>query len=147
MPGSTVLAAKDALIALLEAHDWDDPAPTIRWGQPPELEKGAYDLVYLAGTETTTAHQVLGRSRADESYRLRIVVDVQRGGDNERAVEVRARALEDEVIGLLNDNQTLSGSVNRLQDHVSRQENFPVPGLWRTQIVIEMGVVGLIFNP
>lgn len=145
MATGSVYPAKVNLKALLEAHTWPVSAPAIGWGSPTEEEDVTMDSVYLGETEITDEFRILGATRTDEEYRLRIVVDVRRYGDDEQATEQRAWALHDEILTLLRANMTLGGAINRITGYSVRQVNpLPSPQQWRSLIVIEALCVGFI---
>jgi hypothetical protein len=148
MAGTTVYAAKVALETLLTAHTWTGTAPTIQWGQPTEAEDQPFDGIFFGNQpEFTISHRVLGMSRADEEYRLQIVVDVRRYGDDEKTTEQRMWQLFDGVLDVLIANRTLNGAVSHLTDYTVRPGNVPAGALWHSQVVIDLGVVGHIFYP
>lgn len=144
---TTVYPAKVALKALLGAHTFPDSAPTISWGAPTETEDIGYDMVYLGPTEVPEDQFVtLGATRTDEDYRITVFVDVYKFGDDEQATELRAWQLLDGVMSVLVANPTLSGTVNRMPGFRFRQVNpVPTPQHWRSQIQIDVAVVGLVF--
>lgn len=147
---TTVYPAKAALKGLLEAHTFPDTAPTISWGGPTESEDIAYDMVYFGPTNDPPAEDdftTLGGGRVDESYRLSVAVDVYRFGDDEQATEQRAWQLHDGVMSVLLADKTIGGTVNRIESFRVRQVNpVPTPQHWRSQILIEVAVVGLVFT-
>ena len=145
MPGTTVYPAKVNLKALLTAWTWPDGAPTVVWGSPSEGEDITQDAIYFGDTEITDEHRVLGGTRTDETYRLRVVIDVRRYGDDEQATEKRAWDLHDQIVVLLAANRTLGGAINRTTDYTVRQGN-PLPSTkqWRAIITIDVGCVGYI---
>lgn len=144
---TTVYPAKVALKALLEAHTFTDGQPTISWGAPTENEDTTYDMVYLGPTgEDQDAFTTLGAQRVDEEFVLTVFVDIYKYGDDEQATEQRAWQLHDGVLSVLAANPTLSGTVNRIPRFRRRQVNpIPSPDLWRSQIQIDVTVVGLVF--
>lgn len=146
MAGTTVYPAKVNLKALLEAHTWPVEAPSITWGSPTETEDHpTLDLVYFGDTEIADDFRILGATRSDESYKLRVVIDVRRWGDDEQATEQRAWELHDQILTLLRANMTLSGAINRVTGYVVRQANpVPSPQQWRSLIAIEVSCVGFI---
>ncbi len=144
---STVYPAKSALKTLIEAHTFPDTAPTISWGGPTESEDITFDMIYLGPTEVPQNEYVtLGAGRTDESYRISVLVDVYRYGDDEQATEQRAWQLLDGVMTVLAADKTISGTVNRTTGFRFRQVNpVPTPQHWRSQILIEVAVVGIVF--
>lgn len=147
MPGTTVYTAKVNTKAALDAHTWPGGAPTVNWGAPTEAEDVVTDAVYFGDTEITDEHRILGARRVDEEYRLRIVVDVRRYGDDEQTTEQRAWVLHDEILTVLNADHTLGGAINRITGYTVRQGSVPSPQEWRSQIVIDVGCVGFIDYP
>jgi hypothetical protein len=144
---STVYDAKDAIQSLLAAHTWPDEAPTILWEPPPENEDwaGTFDAVYFGNQPgITVTHRILGRPRADEEYRIQVVVDVNRYGDDPKATERRMWDLVDEILQILRDNVTLNGTIQRMGDYSIQHGNKPAGQLWRSQVVIDIAVVGHI---
>src|SRR5690349_6724925 len=145
---TTIYPAKAALKAALEAHTFPDTAPTITWGQPTENEDVTYDMIYLGPTNDPPADDdfvSLGGGRVDEVYRLSVMVDVFRFGDGEQATEQRAWQLHDGVMTVLCADHTIGGTVNRISGFRVRQSNpVPTPQHWRSQIRIEVAVVGLV---
>jgi hypothetical protein len=89
---STVPAAKAALLALLQAHSFPVQNPVVQWGGPTEAEdfpkRG--ELIYFGETEISDENVTLGAVRYDETYNLRVVIEVRLPGDKEQAAEVRA---------------------------------------------------------
>lgn len=145
---SSVPTAKAALQALLEAWPW--PAgrnPSVQWGGPTKIEEfpKTGELIYFGDTTIDDTAPTLGETRRDEDYSLRVVIEVRRGGNNEQATETRAWELYSQVITLLDQNRTLSGTVNRMTDRTARQTNLPLPTDWLCRIVIDQGVVGLVY--
>lgn len=145
---TTIYPAKAALKAALEAHTFPDTPPTITWGAPTEKEDVTYDMIYLGPVNDQPAEDqflVLG-DRVNESYRLTVMVDVYRYGDDEQATELRAWQLHDGVLSVLAADRTISGTVTQLTGFRVRQSNpVPQPSQWRSQILIEIAVVGLVF--
>ena len=145
MASGTVYPAKVALKALLEAHSWPEAAPGITWGSPTEEEDVVLEAVYFGDTEIADTFRILGATRSDESYRLRVVIDVRKWGDDEQSTEQRAWVLHDEILTLLRNNMDLSGAINRITGYVVRQGNpAPSPQMWRATVVIDVQCVGFI---
>lgn len=144
---TTIYPAKVALKALLEAHTWPVGSPRIAWGQPTESEDTAntWEILYLADVEVADDFVTLGATRLDETFNLRVVIDIRRYGDDEQATEQRAWALRDEIVGLLRTDPTLGGVINRITGFRIRPVNIPGPSQWRTQIVLDAQCVGLEF--
>ncbi len=144
---STVYPAKSALKTLLEAHTFPDTAPTISWGSPTESEDITFDMIYLGPTAVPQNEYVtLGAGRIDETYRISVLADVYRYGDDEQATEQRAWQLLDGVMTVVDANKTLNGTVNRTTGFRFDQRNpIPNPQHWRSQILIEVAVVGIVF--
>lgn len=146
---TTVYPAKLALKAALEAHTFPADAPTISWGAPIEGEDQSYDMIYLGPTTPPAedAFTALGGGRVDEAYRITVFVDVYRYGDDEQTTEARAWDLHNGVLSVLSADHTIGGTVNRLTGFQVVQSNpVPTPSLWRSQIRIEVAVVGLVFT-
>jgi hypothetical protein len=144
---TTVYPAKVALKALLAAHTFPSDAPTINWGAPTESEDVTYDAIYLGPTEVPEDQfTTLGHGRTDEDYRITVFVDVYKYGDDEQATEARAWELFNGTLTVLAANPTLSGTVSRMPGFRFRQVN-PIPSadIWRSQIQIDIAVVGLVF--
>lgn len=145
---TTIFPAKVALKAALEAHTFPGTAPTISWGGPTEGEDVTFDMLYLGPTNDPPADEdftTLGGGRVDESYRLSVFADVYRYGDDEQATEERAWQLHDGVLTVLCADHTIGGTVNRITGFRVRQVNpIPTPQHWRSQIQIEVAVVGLV---
>jgi hypothetical protein len=148
---NTIYPAKAALKAALEAHTFPDTPPTITWGAPTEKEDVTYDMIYLGPVNDQPAEDtflVLGGVRVDETYRLTVMVDVYRYGDDEQATELRAWQLHDGVLSVLDADHTIGGTVNRITGFRVRQSNpVPQPSQWRSQILIEVAVVGFVSLP
>lgn len=146
---STVPAAKAALLTLLQARTFPVQNPVVQWGGPTEAEdfpkRG--ELIYFGEVEISDENQTLGATRYDETYNLRVVIEVRLPGDKEQVAEQRAWDLYAEVQSVLNANRTLSGAINRLTDRTVRQANVPLPQEWLSRIVVDQGCVGLVFNP
>jgi hypothetical protein len=145
--GTSVIAAKQAVDSLLKAWAWPAGAPDVLWGQPTEAEDQTYDMVYQGDPETPEdEYTTLGHTRVDEVYRLVVVVDVYRYGDDERATEERAYSHLNEILTLVNQNQTLNGAVNRTTGWNFSPVNAPGgPQQWRTQLLVRIAVVGLVY--
>lgn len=141
---STIPAAKQALDTLLRAHTWPATPPAIRWGAPTKEEEAAFELVYQADAEPREdEYLVLGGLRVDENYELVVVVDVHQYGNDEQATELRAWQLADQVIGIVDEHNTLSGAVNRITGFNRRPVNAPGgPQTWRTRIEVRISAVG-----
>jgi hypothetical protein len=146
---STVPAAKAALLALLQAHSFPVQNPVVQWGGPTEAEdfpkRG--ELIYFGETEISDENVTLGAVRYDETYNLRVVIEVRLPGDKEQAAEVRAWDIYAELQKVLDQNRTLSTTINRLTDRTVRQSNVPLPKEWLARIVVDQGCVGLVYNP
>lgn len=146
---STVPAAKASLLALMEAWTWPATQPAIRWGGPTETEdfpRGG-ELIYFGDTEITDEAVTLGDTRIDETYNLRVVIDVALDGDNEQAAEQRAWDLYASLVSLLNQHRTFDGAINRLVGRTVRQTNVPMPQKWLARIIVDQACVGMVFNP
>src|SRR5512147_1406675 len=143
---TTVPQAKAALKALLEAWTWPVNTPEIRWGGPTEGEdfpQGG-EIIYFGETEITNDNYRLGVTAWDESYNLRIVIEVFAYGDLEQNVEQRCWDLYGEVVEILMANKTLNGAVTYLdaeQPRGVRQINMPLPQQWMSRIVIDQPYV------
>ncbi len=151
---SSVPAVKAALKALIEANTWPTAAPTFSWGAPTETEDmpRTGELVYFDGVDMTEDHVVLGGSRGDETYSLRIVIETRLEGDDEQATEARGWELYDSLRSMLNEHRNLIETpgtlVVRLEDRRVRQANaVGGPDQWLSRIVVDQEVVGLVFNP
>jgi hypothetical protein len=146
---TTVYPAKVAIKAALEAHVFPGSVPTISWGQPTEPEDVSYDAIYMGPTEVPEDQfLVLGATRLDERYRLSILVDVRQYGDDEQATEARAWELANAVMSVLTADLTVYGTVHRTEGYRFRQSNpVPTPTQWRSQILIEAQLVGLVQIP
>lgn len=145
---TTVYPAKAWLKAALDAHTFPDDAPKVDWGGPTENEDVDFNMIYLGPTEVPENEYVtLGAGRTDETYRIFVFVDVYRYGDDEQATELRAWVLLNGVLTVIHADHTLGGTVNRVTGFRFRQVN-PAPDEqwphWRTQIQIEVAVVGLV---
>lgn len=144
---TTIPAAKLALVALLEAVAWPGNDPEIRYGHPTEGEDTPFggELVFLGETRIQSPLSRMGSGMRDETFNLRFVVDVRQEGDNEPAVEARAWVLYEAAVAAVVANPTISGTVNRIaQEGISvSQVNVFDPQAWRTQIVVDVAVVGL----
>ena len=144
---TTVYPAKSALLSILQAWTWPEGAPDIRWGQPTELEDKTYDMVCLAPTNVPDDQPlVLGAHRWDERYTIRLLVDVVQWGDDEQATEQRAWQHFDQILSAVVQNRTLSGTVREAQTFSFQQTNPTAgPQQWRSQILVEIGVLGVVF--
>jgi hypothetical protein len=142
---TTIYPAKAALDTLLRGWTWPDGAPLIAWGPPSEQEDTAFDAVYQ-GTTVVEEVPFPGLStRNDEVYTLPIVADVRRYGDDEKATEQRAWSHVNEVLTLLRTNLELSGTVCRQTGYGVEVASQPSgANQWRTQIVVRVGVVGIV---
>lgn len=146
---STVPAAKAALKGLMEAWSWPGDPPLIMWGQPTEIEdfpQGG-EVIYFGDTEITDEQITLGRTRLDESYNLRIVIDVTMHGDDEQAVEQRGWELYSSLVMLLEGSPDLGGAINRIEGRTTRQTNVPMPQQWLCRITVDQACVGFVQNP
>lgn len=146
---TTVYPAKVALHALLNAWSWPEGAPTVLWGQPLEADDITFDAVYQGAPETLEDEYVtLGAGRLDENYDLVVVVDVRMYGNDEQATEARAWSHANQLVTLLNQNKTLSGTVNRVTGFRFQPVTAPSsPQQWRSQIVVRVAVVGYVPLP
>jgi hypothetical protein len=151
---SSVPAVKTALLALLQAHAWPTSAPEVRWGGPTESEdypRGG-ELVYFADTrEIAREYQAFGR-RLDETYTLRLHVDVKLDGDDEQAAELRAWELHDAVDEVLHANHNLvqePGELTvRLEDRGGTQTNIVLPQAWLARVIVDQAVSATVYiNP
>jgi hypothetical protein len=146
---STIGPAKLALLALLEAVTWPGtPQPEIKYGQPTEGEDAPYggEMIFLGETRGTTPITRLGSAGpVDEAFNLRYVIDVRHEGDDEQTTEARAWALYDAARVAVMASPTIGGTVNRIANNgfTWTQVNVPEPQAWRTQIVVDVSVVGL----
>lgn len=151
---SSVPAAKGAIRTLIEANTWPGTPPTFSWGAPTETEDipKTGELVYFDGVDMTEDHVVLGGTRGDESYSLRVVIETRLEGDDEQAVEQRGWELYDSLRALLEQHKNLIETpgqlIVRLEDRRVRQANaVGGPDQWLCRIVVDQQVVGLVFNP
>jgi hypothetical protein len=142
---TTIYPAKAAIDTLLRAWSWPSGTPAIGWGPPTEDEDQAFDAVYQGATVVEEIPFPGLSTRNDEEYELPIVVDVRRFGDDEKATEARAWSHVDQVLTLLRSNLDLSGTVCRLTGfdiEVAAQPSGAKQ--WRIQVVIRVGVVGIV---
>ena len=140
---SSVPNAKGALRDLLQAHTFPGTQPQVTWSQPTEHEDyGSYELIYMGDSPPIAeTYRVLGHTRLDEEYTIRLFVDVYKYGDDEEATERRAYQLRDHVVSVVNLNQTLSGTVNRVNGFLVTPANTPGGNTWHTRLLIEIAVV------
>lgn len=144
---TTIYPAKVAVKAMLEGHTWPDTTPKVAWGEPVKTEDFSPngEILFLADVEVEDEFIVLGAQRLDETFALRVVIDVFKYGPDEQSTEARAWALRDEIVGLFNANRTLDGAVNRITGFRVRPATVPHPQGMRTQIVLDAQCVGLEF--
>lgn len=156
---STVPAAKAAIRVLIETNTWPGVAPAFRWGAPTEGEDvpKTGELVYFDGTEVAEDESVMGATRIDESYSVRIVIEVRLEGDDEFAAEARSWDLYDSLRhalkqlpqGMLLDQPgvmqvRLAAGGNRRV----RQANAPsAPQQWISRIVVDQDCDGSVYTP
>lgn len=149
MPYSTsVYPAKVAIFEALKALAWTGTAPSVAWGAPTQPSDIGLDIVYLGPTTVPeNTFTALGGGRSDEEYRISVWIDVRMWGDDEQATEAQAWTHYDDIATYLSDNPTLGGTVNRVTGITFGQVN-PVdsPESWRSQIVLEVAVIGLVFS-
>jgi hypothetical protein len=116
VPGTTVEAARNALLAAIQAH------PTIT-AQPPDgvspvlvqLDEPANydpeDIITVDGARVTLTHAAMvgtgGPNYLEENYTLEVNVSVYRGGDNAALAFKRARQLVDAVNAAVRTDPTL----------------------------------------
>jgi hypothetical protein len=144
---TTIYPAKVALKAALIANTWPTTTPQISWGEPTRAEDVSPngELIFLADVEVSDDFLTLGHSRLDETFALRVVIDVWKQGHDEQATEARAWVLRDEVVDLLRANPTLGGAINRITGFRARPASVPHSNGWRYQIVLDALCVGLEF--
>ena len=144
---STIYPAHVALKDQIEAWTWPAPgAPSVApWGQPTESDDQTLDSVYFGDVEGGDEFRVLGADRVDEEFRIRLVVDVRRYGDDEQATVERAWQVYEELLKLIHDDLTLGGSVSRITGYRLVQGATPNPQHWRAQVVLDVACVGLFF--
>ena len=127
--------------------NWPGADPEVRYGQPTEGEDAPFggEAVLLGESRIRSPLTRMGSGMRDEAFSLRFVVDVRHDGDDEQTTEARAWALYDAAVAAVIANPTISGTVNRIaEDGISAaQVNVPEPQAWRTQIVVDVAVVGL----
>lgn len=142
---TTIFPARVALDTLLRAWPWPGTDPKILWGAPTEQEDTALDAVYQGAPDIEEITFEGLHLRNDENYTLRVFADVRRYGDDEKATEERAWSHVNQIITLAKQNMTLSGAVNRVTGFNVAMTTMPSsPKQWRSQIMVEIGVVGLV---
>ena len=151
---SSIPVAKQSILALLSAASWPTRSPDVRWGGPTNVEDYSLngEMVYFAETiDIAKEYLTLGGERVDESYTLRIFVDVAGYGDYEQDTEIRAFELADTVESVLHDNHNLIHEPGvrtvRLVNRSARQANVPLPEQWLVRIIIDQEADGEIYNP
>jgi hypothetical protein len=133
--------AKLALLALLDGLTWPGSnQPEVRYGQPTEGEDAPFagEMIFLGESRATTVPQF--GARRDESFVLRVVVDVRHEGDDEQTTEARAWELLAAAEEALWDDGNISDTVNLIARIETAQVNVPEPQAWRTQIVADVTV-------
>ena len=147
---TTVYPAKVALKAALEAHTFAGGQPVISWGAPTESDDLSYEMIYFGPTNDPPADEqlnTLGAGKVDEVYTLKILAEVYQQGDDEQAVEQRAWQFHDGILTVLCADHTIDGTVNRITGFRARQvTTMAATKYWRSQILIEVAVVGLVFT-
>ena len=83
----------------------------------------------------------------DESYTLRFVVDLRQEGDSEQEAEARAWELAAAGITTVWNNPTFASERHRVTRVESSQVNQPLPGWWRTQIIVDVRLVASAVSP
>jgi hypothetical protein len=141
--------AKLALLALLEAVTWPGAnQPEVRYGQPTEGEDAPFrgEMIFLG--ESRAASDQVGPQRRDETFNLRLVVDVRSEGDDEQSTEARAWELANaaEAAVWADHPNPLGGNLNRIPRIEMTQVNVPEPQAWRTQIVVDVECVSALTN-
>lgn len=145
---STLYAAKVAAKTLLEGWpDWPDRDPEIRWVAPTKAEqwpKHGEVIAFTAQVPVTVPAESLrlGRQAYDEECTLRLILMVERKGDDPQAVEERADELYDQIVLALGSDPTLNGTVNRLQGWTVNRTLAPTEDGWLADFVVEQVVVG-----
>jgi hypothetical protein len=147
----SVIPVKTELKALLEAHTWPTSDPVIRWGGPTEGEDQNLESIYFGDVRDLDDANVSFDRRVDETYSLRIQIDVIGEGDDEQAVEARAWQLTTEVRGVLYAHHNLISDPGvmtvRLEDRRVNQTNIAIPGAWIVRITVDQTVAAIISNP
>lgn len=110
------------------------------------------EMVYFAEVpEYDDSATTLGATRLDESFTVRIFIDVVHSGDDEQETDNRAWELHGEVRRLLWQNHNLIVNPGvmtvMLGDRTARQINVPLPEQWLVRIVVDQEATGYVFTP
>ena len=145
----TIAAAKVAFLELLEGVTWPAPTPEVRYGQPTEDEDQPFggETIFLGESSLLQEPPGLRDRGLDESYTLRFVVDLRQEGDSEAEAEARAWELAAAGITACWNNPTFASERHRVTRVESSQVNQPLPGWWRTQIIVDVRVVASAVTP
>lgn len=142
--GTTVYPAKVNLMAALEAWTWPIGKPSLQWEFEETGSGHDLEVIFFGEEESTGDFRVLGASRLDETYALRVVIDVSQYGDSAQATEQRVWQLHDEVLALLRSDMTIGGAINHITGFRVRRGSALGPEYRRGQIVIDVSCVGFI---
>lgn len=149
----SVVPVKNALSVLLNANAWPTRSPVVRWGGPTENEDyaNAKEVVYFGDVRDLEDTNQSFDVRVDETYDLRVHIDIVIEGDDEQATETRAWELCASVRAVLYANHNLITTpgtlVARLGDRTINQTNIAVPGAWIVRVTIEQTVNANVFTP
>jgi hypothetical protein len=145
----TIFGAKAALLELLTELTWPGNQPEVRYGQPTEDEDLPFggETVFLGESRALQEPPGLRDRGLDESYVLRFVVDLRQEGDSEQAAEARAWTLAGAGISEVWNNPTFASQSHRVTRVESSQVNQPLPGWWRTQIIVDVTVIASAIAP
>jgi hypothetical protein len=145
----TIFDAKAALLALLTALTWPGSQPEVRYGQPTEDEDLPFggETVFLGESRALQEPPGLRDRGLDESYVLRFVVDLRQEGDSEQEAEARAWELAAAGITAVWNTPTFASQRHRVTRVESSQVNQPLPGWWRTQIIVDVTVIAPAVTP
>lgn len=109
---TTVPAAEDALVALLQARPaLSDAVTLVQLGLPAEVPAET-DRLYVTDMDNLTRGAVTDQQLRRESYRLGVLIEVHRlGADSREDVRQRMWGMHDELEQLLLGDDELGGAV------------------------------------
>lgn len=145
MAYSTIPAAKAQIVTTLAATT-GLAGVLIQRGVPAEVPPNPERVYVDNAVDIDRAWNMIGRRRLDESYTIRIPVEVYQDGDDQAATETRMWAIIAEVELALVADTTLAGVLNGNTDRpsgvipggIDEQNSFAMPDGWVSQAVLRI---------
>lgn len=113
IPAPSLDAALTELVTLITSQV-NDPDVLVCEGPPGEYQPNDVIAVGLEAAETFTPHALVGgggQGFLHEDYRIRVTVEVYRGGDDFKATRQRCTALVNDVHTAVRTDPSLGGTV------------------------------------